>query len=222
MPENALPDDLLDWADRSLRDGAHVLATSNQGTVLHYEQGGHDLVLKTAMGRGAALRARRATLAREYGAYRILEGIPGVPRCHGMLGGRYLVLQHVRGTPYREAVIEDRERWFALLLETLKACHGRGVAHGDLKRKSNLLAGDDGRPWIIDFGLTVVRKEGFHPINHRLFSFFRQLDLNAWIKHKYQGRFDEVSETDRAYYHDTLIERVTRRQRQWRGIQGSR
>lgn len=222
MPDTALPEGLIAWADRSLQNGEHILATSNQGTVLRYDRDGHDLVLKTAMGRGAVLRARRATLDREYGAYRRLEGVPGVPRCHGMLDGRYLVLQYVRGTPYREAVIEDRQRWFGLLLETLQACHERGVAHGDLKRKSNLLAGDDGRPWIIDFGLTVVRRDGFHPINHRLFAFFRQLDLNAWVKHKYQGRFDEVSEADRRYFHDTLIERVTRRQRQWRGVQGPR
>lgn len=222
MSNPSLPDDLARWADRSLREGANILATSNQGTVLRYQEGDHDLVLKTAMGQGTVLRARKATLDREYSAYRRIEGVPGVPRCHGMLEGRYLVLEHVSGTPYREAVIDDRERWFAELLDTLLACHARGVAHGDLKNKSNLMSTDEGRPCIIDFGLTVVRKEGFYPVNHRIFNFFRQLDLNAWVKHKYQGRFEDVSAKDQALYHDSALERLSRRYRQRRGLQGPR
>ena len=222
MPNPPLPDGLAHWADRSLREGTNILATSNQGTVLRYQEGDHDLVLKTAMGQGTVLHARRATLDREYSAYHRIEGIPGVPRCYGMLEDRYLVLEHVEGTPYRDAHIDDRERWFGELLETLQACHERGVAHGDLKNKSNLMSTHDGRPCIIDFGLTVVRKEGFHPVNHRMFEFFRQLDLNAWVKHKYQGRFEDVSGEDQALYRDSAIERLARHYRQRRGLQGPR
>ncbi|MEM1411466.1 MAG: hypothetical protein AAGH19_03830 [Pseudomonadota bacterium] len=218
----SLPEGLVRWADASLEAGEHILATSNQGTVLRYVDDDHDLVLKTPMGKGTALRARRATLDREHVAYRRIEGVPGVPRCFGMLDGRYLVLETIHGTPYREAVIEDRETWFAELLETLEACHARGVAHGDLKNKSNLMNTSEGHPCLIDFGLTAVRREGFHPINHRWFAFFCQLDLNAWVKHKYQGRFHEASEVDQARYKDSLIERLARRYRQGRGLQGPR
>ncbi|MEE4172625.1 MAG: hypothetical protein V2I57_00055 [Xanthomonadales bacterium] len=226
MPHATLPRDLaaelVSWADAQLEARDNVLATSNQGTVLHYRDGDHDLVLKTAMGRGAALRTRQHTLEREYSAYRRIHDVPGVPRCYGMLDGRYLVLEFIHGTPYREAVIPDREAWFAALLGTLQACHDRGVAHGDLKNKSNLMNRSDGSPCVIDFGLTAVRRDGFRPINHLLFRFFRQLDLNAWVKHKYQGRFDEVSEEDRALYRDSAIERLARRYRQRRGLQGPR
>ncbi len=222
MPNSTLPEGLADWAGRSLADNENVLATSNQGTVLLYRAEGVALVVKAAMGRGAVLRARRRTLDREYGAYRRLEGVPGVPRCYGMLEDRYLVLEYIEGTPYREAEIPDREQWFGELLETLEACHERGVAHGDLKNKSNLMSTTDGRPCIIDFGMTVVRRDGFHPLNHRLFAFFRQLDLNAWVKHKYQGRFEDVTEADRAYYRDSRLERLLRRYRQRKGLQGPR
>jgi RIO-like serine/threonine protein kinase len=222
MPNQSLPEGLAAWAGRSLDEGQNILATSNQGTVLLYQSTDASLVVKAAMGSGTVLRARRRTLDREYAAYQRLEGVPGVPRCHGMLEDRFLVLDYVEGTPYREADIEDRDAWFAQLLETLRACHERGVAHGDLKNKSNLMSTATGRPCVIDFGLTVVRKEGFHPINHRLFAYFCQLDLNAWVKHKYQGRFEDVSEADRELYHDSRLERLLRGYRQRKGLQGPR
>jgi len=222
MPETSLPQGLAAWADASLAAGEHVLATSNQGTVLLYEQDGQSFVVKSAMGRGTLRRARQATLEREHAAYQRLEGVPGVPQCYGMVADRYLVLEYVRGTPYREAVIEDRQAWFEALLRTLRACHARGVAHGDLKNKTNLLSDAQGEPCLIDFGATILYRKGFHPINHWLFRFFRQLDLNAWVKHKLQGRFEDMSEEDRAIYHDSRLERLVRRYRQRRGIQGPR
>jgi tRNA A-37 threonylcarbamoyl transferase component Bud32 len=226
MPHATLPGELtaelVSWADAQLESGENILATSNQGTVLHYRDDDHDLVLKSAMGQGTARRARQHTLEREYEAYCRIHDVCGVPRCYGMLDGRFLVLEFVRGEPYREAVIPDRETWFASLLATLQACHARGVAHGDLKNKSNLMNTEAGTPCVIDFGMTAVRRDGFRPINHALFRFFRQLDLNAWVKHKYQGRFEEVSEKDRALYHDSAVERLARRYRQRRGLQGPR
>lgn len=226
MPHATLPGELatelVRWADEQLASGENILATSNQGTVLHYRDDAYDLVLKTAMGSGTARRARQHTLEREYEAYGRIHDVPGVPRCYGMLDGRYLALEFVRGTPYREAAIPDRESWFAALLDTLQACHERGVAHGDLKNKSNLMNTEDGTPCVIDFGMTAVRREGFRPLNHLLFRFFRQLDLNAWVKHKYQGRFEDVSETDQALYRDSAIERLARRYRQRKGLQGPR
>ena len=36
------------------------------------------------------------------------------------------------------------------------------------------------------------------------------MDLNAWVKHKYLGRYDEISAEDKKYFHPTLIERGAR------------
>ena len=88
-----------------------------------------------------------------------------------------------------------------------------GVTHGDLKNKSNLMSTADGRPCIIDFGMTVVRRDGFHPLNHRLFAFFRQLDLNAWVKHKYHGKYADVSDEDRELLDYSFIEYWVRKLR---------
>ena len=100
--------------------------------------------------------ARQATLEREHEAYRRMEGLPGVPRCFGMVDGRYLVLERIHGIPYRDADIADRETWFAALLQTLQGFHARGVSHGDLKSKDNLMFTDTGQPCVIDFGTTVL------------------------------------------------------------------
>jgi predicted Ser/Thr protein kinase len=204
-------DELRSWIGHSLCHGEHVLARSNQGTILLYAQGPHPLVVKTAMGRGMVLKARRQTLLREYAAYQRLGGVSGVPACYGMIDRRYLLLEYVRGTPYRDASLPDRDRWFALLLETLRSIHDRGVAHGDLKSKSNLLVTAAGKPCVIDFGTAFIHKPGFHPLNNWLFRLARRIDLNAWVKHKYHGVYRDASEEDRALLDYSWLEILIRR-----------
>ena len=153
------------------------------------------------------------TLRREAAAYARLGGLAGVPRCYGMLDERYLVLERIHGQPYREAVIEDRQAWFDHLLNIIQGFHARGVAHGDLKSKSNLMMTADGEPCVIDFGTTVLRQEGFHPLGNRLFAYARQLDLNAWVKHKYQGRYEDASAADQALLKYSPLERWLRERR---------
>jgi predicted Ser/Thr protein kinase len=208
-----LPEGLLDWAESSLESGSNILARSNQGTVLLFEGDGLKLVVKSAMGRGALRKARQATLEREYAAYQRLEGVTGVPACHGFLGGRYLVLEFIEGVPYREATWEDRDAWFTALLEVIRAFHSRGVSHGDLKSKANLMVGADQKPYVIDFGTTFLFKEGFHPVNNRLFEFGKRMDINAWVKHKYHGRYMDASEEDRELLRYSKLEYVIRRLR---------
>jgi predicted Ser/Thr protein kinase len=208
-----LPKNLARWAENSLLSGRNVLAADNQGTVLLFREPGMEFVIKAAMGQGAVRRARQATLEREYRAYQRLHGVAGVPRCHDLLEGKYLVLQYIHGQPYREAVIEDREEWFGQLLETLLECHSRGVAHGDLKSKSNLINTDAGDPCVIDFGTTVLFEKGFHPLGHRMFRYARQLDLNAWVKHKYQGDYAKVSAGDAEPLRLSWLERLLRERR---------
>jgi serine/threonine protein kinase len=186
----------LGWIEHSLAQRENVLAVSNQGTVLHYREGGVDLIVKAAMGSGPVRALRDRTLLREYHAYQRLGGLHGVPRCHGMAGGRYLVLDFIRGTPYREATWSDRDGWFARLLAIVRSFHQRGVSHGDLKSKSNILVTEDEKPCVIDFGTAFIRKPGFHPLNNRLFEHGRRMDINAWVKHKYHGRYEDIEGAD--------------------------
>lgn len=216
MFDSRIPKNLADWVEHSLEQGENILARSNQGTVLLFREDDREFVVKTAMGSGAVRRARQTTLAREAEAYERLQGLQGVPKCYGMVADRYLVLEHVHGTPYREAVWNDRDAWFTRLLKVIRGFHERGVAHGDLKSKSNLLVTTRELPCVIDFGTTVMRKPGFRPINNLMFEYLRQLDLNAWVKHKYQGRYEDASEQDRELLNYSKAEALLRRYRRWR------
>jgi predicted Ser/Thr protein kinase len=209
----ALPDGMENWIESSLASGTNILATSNQGTVLLYEGDGLKLVIKSAMGRGAVRRARQATLEREYAAYQRLEGVTGVPACYGLLAGRYLVMEYIDGTAYRHASWQDRDQWFAGLLDVIRAFHARGVSHGDLKSKTNMIVGVDQKPYIIDFGTTFLHKDGFHPINNYLFEYGKRLDINAWVKHKYHGRYKDASDEDRELLNYSKLEYVVRKLR---------
>ena len=185
-------------------DDARALARGNQGEILRLNIDGHDLVVKQALGRSLLGRANRWTLAREARAYLRLNGVPGIARFHGFIDRRWLVLDHVESRPFRDAQVPPD--FFDRLLALLHEMHRRGVAHGDLKRKANLMIDPAGRPVLFDFGAAVIRRDGLHPVNHKLFDFLRQTDLNAWIKLKYGG-YENLQPQDRILLKRSALER---------------
>ena len=205
--------EFIRWVARSLERGENVLTRSNQGTLLKFSGEGKQLLIKCAMGEGMVLRARRRTLLREYQAYQRLEGLEGVPKCYGLVDGQHLAIEFIKGVPFREADFGDRERWFTECLEVIRGFHGRGVSHGDLKNKSNILVTGEDRVCVIDFGTAFIDKPGLHPINNWMFRFGKRLDLNAWVKHKYRGRYQEATGEDREILSYSWLERVVRKAR---------
>lgn len=183
-----------------------LLGLSNQGEVRRFQIDGLDLAIKQPKGRGLAWTLRAATLRHEHQAYRRLQGLAGVPACYGMAPGDRLVLEFIDGTPLRDAAIAPEGPYFASLLDLVRALHARGIAHGDLKRKANLLVDPQGLPVILDFGTATLLKAGRHPINHRLFELIRQTDLNAWVKLKYGG-YEGLSKEDERLLRRTGVER---------------
>ncbi|MBY6205128.1 hypothetical protein [Halomonas denitrificans] len=188
-------------------ESARPLARGNQGWVFGLSIDGRRLIVKTPAG-GVASAVHRRALAREARAYARLQGLSGFATCHGLFDGRWLVLDELVARPYRE--VEPDDGFFDGLLQTIRAMHARGVAHGDLKRKSNLLVGDDGRPRIVDLGTAVLRRDRFAPLNHALFRTLAQTDLNAWVKLKYGG-YEGIDEADRHLFRPTWPERIARR-----------
>ena len=160
----------------------------------------------------------RYLLRRESAVYAQLSGIAGIPRAYGLVRGEALALEYIAGPSLREqdSRLMDRERFFARLLDTVKAMHAAGVAHGDLKRKYNVLVGAGEQPYLIDFGIACRRdaRDGFW--NRWVFATFRQMDLNAWLKLKYGRRIDPAAEpgalsaADAALFRPLLIERLAR------------
>lgn len=178
------------------------------------------LIVKEAMGLPGIRSLRRTMIRREYQIYRRLDGVRGIPQCYGLKDDDKLLLEFIDGHSLRLSRDElpDRDAFFSALLDILLAAHRAGVAHADLKRKDNILVTPAGEPRLIDFGSAVVRKEkGI--LNHWLFGQACQIDLNAWIKHKYLGRYDQISEEDAPYFHLTTLERWTAPVRKaWRKI----
>lgn len=214
--EIQVPRHLAEWARHSLESGENILTRSNQGTLLHFRDSGVEFLVKTAMGTGPVRGAREATLQREHHAYQRMEGLAGIPRCYGLVEGQFLVLEYVHGSPFRDADFDDRGAWFEHLLRIIRSFHDRGVAHGDLKSKSNLLVTIGQEPCVLDFGTTVMRKRGWRPVNNALFEYCRQLDLNAWVKHKYHGRYEDASVEDARLLDYGRFESMLRRYRAWK------
>ena len=177
---------------------------------------GRKVLVKSATGWGIKSWVDRWMLRREYEIYRRLEGISGIPRCYGFFGGRHLALEFVEGQTMRQGTISDRDTFFAEMLKIVESIHERGVAHGDLKRKDNILVTADSRPCLIDFGVSVFRKPGFHPFNHFRHNFSHQHDFNAWLKHKYNRAYENMSPEDATYFKSLWIERASRKiKRAW-------
>jgi len=149
-------------------------------------------------------------IRREYRIYQRLAEIRGIPRCLGLTPGPGLVLEFIPGVPRRGAEILDREAFFAELLAIIRAIHARGVAHGDLAKRSNILVVDRRHPLVVDFGMALVHKPGFAPLHRSIYRLLVRLDLNQWVKIKYDRRLDMASQDDLALYRLTLPERLAR------------
>jgi serine/threonine protein kinase len=203
-------DALLPAIEAAVASGSHGLNAGNQGEVHLFEHGGRRFIVKAPSRRGPLGALQLRHLRHEHRAYERLHGIAGVPGCHGLAGARYLVLDYVEGPNARDARLRDRDGFYDRVLAVILAMHARGVAHVDLKRRDNILVAAGEQPLLLDFGMSVLREPGRHPWNHYVFDRACRLDLNAWIKHKYRHRRDEVSDADRAYYRPMLYESVWR------------
>jgi len=173
------------------------------------------LVVKSPHANALLAWLGRRAIRREAQVYDRLRGVVGVPASFGLADSRHLALERVEGPTLRQAAatLTDRPRFFAQLLETIRAMHAAGVAHGDLKRKENTLVGPGETPWIIDFGVACIRKAPAGGLSQRRFELMRQMDLNAYIKLKYSRTGETMSTQDAALFRPLLIERWARRAR---------
>jgi len=208
--DNLAESELLEWIKGSIKTRSNIFSCGYQGHVYLYEEKGRRLIIKAPIGWGLGRLIRRAMLRNEYRVYSRLSGIPGVPRCYGLLDGCYLVLEFIDGVPVRNAQITDSDVFFETLLQLIKDLHKAGVAHMDLKKKDNLLVVEGHTPFVIDFGVAVIRKSSFAPLNHYLYNLAKKFDFNAWVKLKYDGRYEKMIAEDKKYFNRTVIEKVSR------------
>ncbi|MEM7516304.1 MAG: hypothetical protein AAF368_05195 [Planctomycetota bacterium] len=131
----------------------------------------------------------RRLLARERRALARLEGLEGVthewrevqpiaPLPPLPAGKGVLYRAFVRGVPLHRAN-ELPLDFFDQLDLLVQALHERGVCHNDLHKEQNILVGDDGYPWLVDFQLASV-----HEREGRVFRSRVRDDLRHVQKHR--------------------------------------
>ncbi|MFQ6023585.1 MAG: hypothetical protein ACE5NW_12775 [Acidiferrobacterales bacterium] len=210
-PGDPTEDELLQWVKDSIKTGSNIFSYGYQGHVYLYQGKGRRLIIKAPTGWGLVRLIHRAMLRNEHRVYSRLAGINGIPSSYGLLDGCYLVLEYIDGLPIRKAEIADRDVFFDKLLALIKELHNAGVAHGDLKKKDNVLVIGGREPCVIDFGVAVVKKSGFALLNRYLYKIAQRFDFNAWVKLKTDAKTRDLIHRDDDYYRRTAIERLARR-----------
>jgi len=201
--------ELTDWVKTHLDSGAKVLSAGYQGKTLLFQQDQHQLVIKAPLGNFLTRPINLALLRHEYRIYQQLSGMECVPVCYGMANNEFLVLEFVKGKTMRDYRPPAESGFYEKLFNAIEEMHQRNVGHFDLKRKENLLVTGEDSPKIIDFGVSVYNKGGLHWLNAYMFKLAKQFDFNAWIRHKYDRKYDQVSEQDKPYYKKTWIESIS-------------
>ena len=96
-------------------------------------------------------------VGREIKALKHLDGTPGVPRFYGRIDRYAFAQEYIEGRQIADfAPGELSPQVLKNVQQSIDAIHGRGVSHGDLKRRSNLLVTPDERVYLIDFAAAVV------------------------------------------------------------------
>jgi len=153
---------------------------------------------------------------REKKAYQKLEGMPGVPALYGVVGGLALVLEEIHGRSIEG--LEKQERlpasFFEALRNRVEAFHQRGLCHCDLKRAANVLIGEDGNPYLIDWSAAILEREfRFFPAS-LIYNRFLLDDRHAVIKLQLRHCPEAVPPEDLTrYQHRSALERSVRKLR---------
>ena len=190
-------------------------ASSTRPAVWVLAQGGLRAVVKDFRGNRFLYRnvVGRFLVWREKRAYRRLRGLKGVPRLYQEPSGLALVLEEIPGKNLellqKETPLSDE--FFKQLHELVTQVHHRGLAHCDLKRAPNVLLGEDGCPYILDWSSAISEREfRFFPLK-RIYQRFLLDDFNAITKLRLTHCPDKVSAEDRERYQQrTRPERLIR------------
>ncbi len=129
--------------------------------------------------------------ARESRALARLADLPLFPRtlgpvfANGQLLRNTVARSYIAGHPLGSADRPGPE-FFRELKESLLAMHARGIAYVDLHKRENIIVGDDGRPYLVDFQVCF---DATHPRVRWLpgiraaFEQLCTIDLYHWGKH---------------------------------------
>ena len=150
---------------------------------------------------------------REAKALKKLKGLKGVPGLFRVIGGLCLVIEAIPGKTLKQAQDGGRlpDGFFDDLKALVERFHKKGVAHCDLKKAENILLGNDGKPYVIDWAASISRSEFGLPFLDLIYKRFIKDDYNAITKRKLVHAPELVSPEEREeYLYQSRAERVIR------------
>lgn len=106
---------------------------------------------------------------RETAVLQHLQGVHGVPKYFGRIDRLAFVMEYIEGTPlanFKEGELPPEV--FETMQRTIDTIHQRGVSHGDLKRRSNLILTPNGEVFVVDFAAAIVGEKPLHPVRNWL------------------------------------------------------
>lgn len=131
--------------------------------------------------------------------YRLLAEVAGVPRFCGEVGETGFAHAYVEGHPLGRGESVD-DAFFPRLAGLLDAVHALGAAYVDLEKRENILVGDDGRPWLIDFQISFHWPWRFGaawwPVR-AVRGVLQRGDRYHLLKHKRRLRPDQLTDEER-------------------------
>ncbi|MCZ6689455.1 MAG: hypothetical protein O7H41_07635 [Planctomycetota bacterium] len=205
---------MLETSARSLPSpGMEILrrrGTTSDVTI--YESNGKLIGCKSVAERSWPFRriVGRRLIRREMEIYRVLKGVTGIPVLIGPTGEDGFLFEYRPGTIFSRYTSESRmpDVFLAGLEDTVREMHARGVAHGDLFNRENILVGPDFTATIFDFGIAIRRDARFPPFSASLFKILSELDRRAVMKYRLRHGGGEGGPTRRARPHP--LERMAR------------
>jgi len=150
---------------------------------------------------------------REMRALRHLANVPGVPQLYGRVDLHALAMQYIEGKPiayFRQGELPLET--FPRVQQVIDAIHARGVAHCDLKRRTNLILTPQGEVFIIDFAASIIGGRPFHPLLNWLQKQMAVIDDKALPRIKKFAAPDLLTAADwDKLNHPTFLEKWARR-----------
>lgn len=139
---------------------------------------------------------------RERRIYDAVDDLEGVPRCLGSWSRTGFLHAFVPGHPLQrqERVADD---FFPRLEALIDALHARGLAYADLEKRENILVGDDGNPYLIDFQISWYWPEQRHQgrpwwipgfLGRLILRRLQQADRYHLLKHRRRHRPDTLTD----------------------------
>ena len=127
----------------------------------------------------------RRVARHEVRVYEALQGLRGVPKFLGRVGPTGFLHEFIPGVELHDK-LPLTPAFFQELEALFRGVHERHIAYVDSNKRENILYGDDGKPWLIDFQISYQLKKGGRGnfFAKSMFHRFIRADWYHFYKHK--------------------------------------